>query len=92
MVNEIHYNRAFYASVPEPGRAFRQIAILEGPQNYEVVVFEGEVLRTEDEFKARVGSVQTQKTATIGAARTLAEEATRQSIKQGWVSVEAIAF
>jgi hypothetical protein len=84
MVNDIHYSRAFYAPIPEPGRSFRQIVVVEGPLSYEILRFEGEMLRTEDEFKDRIGSVEIRKAATIGAARTMAEEATRESIEQGW--------
>jgi len=85
MLDDIHYNRAFYAPNPQPGKAFRQIVILEGPVRYEILVFEGEVLRTEEEFKSRVGSIQVRTAATIGTARAIADSVSLDSTTSGWV-------
>jgi hypothetical protein len=85
MVDEIHYNRAFHTNDPEPGKQYRQIVILEGSVNYEILVFEGRVLRTEAELRTRKGSIQVRTAPTIGTARIAAQEVADRSLTQGWV-------
>jgi hypothetical protein len=51
MYSEVHANYVFYKAKPAAGNRYRQIAVVEKGQ-FELRVFEGDVVQTDPEFIA----------------------------------------
>ena len=85
MLNQVHYNRALYAAVPKPGSRFKQIVVVEKEDRYEVRVFDGEVLRNDEEFAADNDVAALEINPTLSGARKEAEAILGEALGEGWL-------
>lgn len=83
MYGQVHANHVLYRGAPKSGTRYRQIAVVEKEQ-FEVRIFEGDVLRTEPEFIADCSDAEVRIHATLNGAKAEAEEEVRLSVSGGW--------
>lgn len=88
MYGQVHYNCALYQDEAQPGRRYRQIAVVERTQ-FELHVYEGDVLQTTP-WSSACDTADVRFYLTVKAANEEAEKEREQSLKDGWKLCSAI--
>ena len=83
MYSEVHENRVLYKSTAQPGNLYRQIVVVEKEQ-FQVRVFEGEVVQTDPKFIAECSDAEVYFHTTLRAALDDVENEFRKSVAAGW--------
>jgi hypothetical protein len=83
MYSEVHVNRVLYKRNPEPGNRYRQIAVVE-KQQFEVRIFQGDVIQTEPKFVAEGSDAEVYFHGTLKDAVDDAEKEFKESVASGW--------
>jgi hypothetical protein len=83
MFSEVHGMRVLYKQKPEVGNYYRQIAVVEKHQ-FEVRVYEGEVLLTDPEFSADNPDAEIYLHSTLDSATADMETEFKESVAAGW--------
>ena len=84
MHSEIHRHLLLYKDLPDSRRSrFRQIVVLEREQ-FEVRIFESDILQLEREFSDDASVAEIQFHATLPLAVLSAESEYKQSVRKGW--------
>ncbi len=84
MFSEVHANRVLYDKKPKAGAKYRQIAVVEKDQ-FEVRVFEGEVVQTDPKFIAESEIAEITFHPTLKSAVEEAAKEFQDSTAVGWV-------
>jgi hypothetical protein len=83
MTKRVLRNIVLYMETESSTRRYKQIGVLEG-QNYEVRVFEGEVLQEDPQFLAGCSDAEVSFLPSLRAALQEAESLRDQMMKEGW--------
>lgn len=81
MQKQVHFKCTLHLESPEPGR-YRQIAVVEQADHFELRVFEGALLTVNQNDRESA-----QRHSTLDAARAAADEEIRKSLADGWSRV-----
>jgi hypothetical protein len=83
MYGQVHYNRVLYWGRPRQGAQFRQIVVVELEQ-FEVRIFDGEVLHREPNFSVSNSDAIYQTHLDMESALADATREFDVSVKSGW--------
>jgi len=83
MHGKVHQNYVLYKQHPQPGHRYRQIVVVEEGQ-FEVLIFEGDVVQTDPQFMASCSDAGISFHATLKAALADAENEFQSSVTAGW--------
>lgn len=85
MYDEVHANRVLYKGGPKPGNRYRQIVVVEkGTQQFELRVFEDDVVQTDPKFIAQSAAPEVYFHSTLNAALSDLEKRFQESVGAGW--------
>jgi hypothetical protein len=92
MYREVHANRVLYkAGTAHAGHRYRQIAVVEKEQ-FEVRIFEGDVVQTAPEFIAESSGAEVHLHDTLKETLARAEAEFQSSVAEGWAPVSATTY
>jgi|GEM_PF-5367696 len=84
MKGQPHRNIVLYKTEAMPGHKYRQIVVIENEQ-YEVRIFEGDVISTEPEFLAHGSDAEIYFHTELSTALNDAQEENNRSLANGWI-------
>jgi len=84
MRSEVHRHYVLYNGVPRVGTRYKDIAVVEQDQ-FEVRIFEGDVLQIQPEFTVKVSRSETHSHATLSLAIADAQKECETLEAAGWV-------
>jgi len=86
MYRQVHANRVFRKTEPKAANRYRQVAVVEKDQ-FEVRIFEGDVIQTDSEFVADCSNAEVHTHPTLQEALADAEMECEDSVERGWEPV-----
>jgi hypothetical protein len=85
MNGQIHLNCVLYSKKPTPGHKYRQIALLELPQQFVVFFWEGDVIQSDPKFDATNPDAAAFFHPSLESASVDADKEIAASIAAGWI-------
>ena len=89
MEKQVHFKCTLHRESPGPGR-YREIEVVEHNDHFELLIFEGELLRSDQSTSAQPYFESVSFPPTRDAARTAAGEEMRKSVAAGWILVRSV--
>jgi len=88
-MEKVHYKCTLHRENRGQGR-YRQIEVVEHTDHFELLIFEGELLRSDQSTSAQPYVRSVSFPLTRDAARAAAGEETRKSVATGWILVQSV--
>jgi len=89
MEKQVHYKCTLHRDSRGQGR-YREIEVVEHTDHFELLIFEGELLRSGQSTSAQPYVKSVSFPPTRDAARAAAGEETRKSVAAGWILVQSV--
>jgi hypothetical protein len=84
MLGDIHASHVLYRERPQPGHRYRQIAVVEMGDQFQLYIFGGDVIRPDPQFSADSQDAEVHFYSELQPALDDAEAEVRKSLAAGW--------
>jgi hypothetical protein len=84
MLKQVHFKRTLHQDSPSPGR-YREIAVVEQADHFELLIFEGTLLRSDQLTNVQNDWESRRLHPTLDVACSAADEEMRKSLAAGWI-------